>query len=67
MRGAADETESHFGPIDIWINNAMTTVFAPFLEVTPKEYKRDGGYLSWCGMLGNLPLCNSFHSSWLGE
>jgi len=40
MQEAADETESHFGPIDIWINNAMTTVFAPFLEVTPEEYKR---------------------------
>ena len=40
MREAADETENHFGPIDIWINNAMTTVFAPFLEVTPEEYRR---------------------------
>ncbi|MBV8055115.1 MAG: SDR family oxidoreductase [Deltaproteobacteria bacterium] len=40
VRGAADEMESHYGPIDIWINNAMTTVFAPFLEVTPEEYKR---------------------------
>lgn len=37
---AADQTEDRFGPIDIWINNAMTTVFAPFLEVTPEEYKR---------------------------
>jgi short-subunit dehydrogenase len=37
---AATQVEDRFGPIDIWINNAMTTVFAPFLEVTPEEYKR---------------------------
>ena len=37
---AASQVEDRFGPIDIWINNAMTTVFAPFLEVTPEEYKR---------------------------
>lgn len=29
-----------FGPIDVWVNNAMTTVFAPLLEVTPEEFKR---------------------------
>jgi NAD(P)-dependent dehydrogenase (short-subunit alcohol dehydrogenase family) len=32
--------EEHFGPIDIWINNAMTSVFAPFLEVEPAEFRR---------------------------
>ena len=29
-----------FGPIDVWVNDAMATVFAPFLEVTPEEFKR---------------------------
>ena len=33
---AAERTEQEFGPIDIWVNNAMTTVFAPFLEITPR-------------------------------
>lgn len=37
---AADEVEKKLGPIDIWINNAMTTVFAPFWEITPEEFKR---------------------------
>ncbi len=37
---AAAEIERAFGPIDIWINNAMTTVFAPFPEITPAEFKR---------------------------
>ena len=37
---AAALVEMEYGPIDIWVNNAMTTVFAPFVEVTPEEYKR---------------------------
>ncbi|MBV8846876.1 MAG: SDR family NAD(P)-dependent oxidoreductase, partial [Bryobacterales bacterium] len=37
---AATQVERELGPIDIWINNAMTTVFAPFTEITPEEYKR---------------------------
>jgi short-subunit dehydrogenase len=40
VQRAADQAEARFGPIGIWINNAMTTVFAPFLEVTPEEYRR---------------------------
>src|SRR5919201_3679730 len=37
---AAARTEETFGPIDIWINNAMTTVFALFHELSPEEFKR---------------------------
>ena len=37
---AAGRVENELGPIDIWVNNAMTTVFAPFTEVTPAEFKR---------------------------
>jgi NAD(P)-dependent dehydrogenase (short-subunit alcohol dehydrogenase family) len=37
---AADEVERSLGPIDVWVNNAMATVFAPFAEITPAEYKR---------------------------
>lgn len=37
---AADLVEQAFGPIDVWINGAMATVFGPFLEVTPEEYRR---------------------------
>jgi short-subunit dehydrogenase len=32
--------EQTFGPIDVWINNAMTTVFAPVSETKPEEYRR---------------------------
>lgn len=37
---AAEAIEQKFGPIDIWINNAMTTVFAPLREITAEEFKR---------------------------
>lgn len=37
---AAGEIEDALGPIDIWVNNAMTTVFSPFVEITPDEFKR---------------------------
>ena len=40
VESAASQVESHFGPIDIWINNAMATIFAPFDEITPEEFKR---------------------------
>ena len=37
---AADAAEKHFGPIDVWVNNAMVTVFSPVKEMKPEEYKR---------------------------
>jgi short-subunit dehydrogenase len=36
----ADEVESQFGPIDIWINNAMVSVFSPVKEMLADEYRR---------------------------
>ncbi|HEY9857513.1 MAG TPA: SDR family oxidoreductase [Stenomitos sp.] len=37
---AAQQVESTFGPIDIWVNNAMTSVFSPISEMTAAEFKR---------------------------
>jgi short-subunit dehydrogenase/uncharacterized membrane protein len=37
---AAAKVEQVFGPIDIWVNNAMATVFAPVRELAPQEIKR---------------------------
>jgi short-subunit dehydrogenase len=37
---SANELESTFGPIDIWINNAMVTLFAPFREIDANEFRR---------------------------
>ena len=40
VKSAAAAVEEAFGPIDIWINNAMATIFAPFKEVEPEEFRR---------------------------
>ena len=37
---AAAETEEKLGPIDVWVNNAMNSVFSPVKEMTAEEYKR---------------------------
>jgi len=37
---AAAEVERAFGPIDIWVNNAMLSVFSPIMEMTPDDYRR---------------------------
>src|SRR5438132_14137726 len=40
VEAAAGLVEEEFGPIDIWINNAMVSVFSPVKEMTADEYKR---------------------------
>ena len=37
---AAETVEREFGPIDIWINNAMVSVFSPVKKMAAEEYKR---------------------------
>jgi NAD(P)-dependent dehydrogenase (short-subunit alcohol dehydrogenase family) len=37
---AADEAEAAFGPIDVWVNVAFTSVFAPFTQISAEEFKR---------------------------
>src|SRR5689334_10672484 len=32
--------EAQYGPIDVWINNAMVTVFGPLWTLTPEEFRR---------------------------
>jgi len=38
--GAAAAVESELGPIDVWVNNAMTAVLAPVQETTADEFRR---------------------------
>jgi NAD(P)-dependent dehydrogenase (short-subunit alcohol dehydrogenase family) len=40
VEAAAAAIEQRFGAIDIWINNAMTSVFSPIKLMTPEEFKR---------------------------
>lgn len=37
---AAMRVVEALGPIDVWVNNAMTSVFAPFTEIEPEEFRR---------------------------
>ena len=40
IEAAAGQVEQAFGPITIWVNNAMATVFSPFKAITPSEFQR---------------------------
>jgi NAD(P)-dependent dehydrogenase (short-subunit alcohol dehydrogenase family) len=40
VEAAADRVERELGPIDVWVNDAMVTVFAPFKDITPQEFRR---------------------------
>jgi short-subunit dehydrogenase len=40
VEAAADAVEAHFGQIDVWVNDAMSTVFARFADTDPDEFKR---------------------------
>ncbi len=40
VEAAAERVEERFGPIDIWVNNAMTSVFSPIKQMTAEEFKR---------------------------
>jgi NAD(P)-dependent dehydrogenase (short-subunit alcohol dehydrogenase family) len=37
---AAARFERELGPIDVWVNNAMTSVFAPVADTSPEEFAR---------------------------
>src|SRR5437870_962950 len=40
VESAAEQVEKTLGPIDIWVNNAMVSVFSPVAEMTPDEFRR---------------------------
>jgi NAD(P)-dependent dehydrogenase (short-subunit alcohol dehydrogenase family) len=40
VEAAAAQVEEKFGPIDVWVNNAMASVFSPVKEMQAEEYKR---------------------------
>ena len=40
VEAAADEVESRLGEITVWVNDAMTSVFSPFLDTEPADFER---------------------------
>ena len=53
VESAAAQIEAEFGHIDIWINNAMTSVFSPIKEMTAAEF------------LVQLPALNTPQFGWV--
>ncbi len=37
---AAQRAEAELGPVDVWVNVAFASVFAPFTKITPAEFRR---------------------------
>ncbi|HXG67375.1 MAG TPA: SDR family oxidoreductase [Blastocatellia bacterium] len=40
VEDAAEKVEQELGPIDVWVNNAMVSVFSPVKKMTAAEFKR---------------------------
>jgi NAD(P)-dependent dehydrogenase (short-subunit alcohol dehydrogenase family) len=40
VEAAAEKIESELGPIDIWINDGFSSIFAPFQQIEPAEFRR---------------------------
>ncbi len=40
VEAAVERMEREAGPIDVWVNDAFTSVFAPFDQITPEEFRR---------------------------
>jgi NAD(P)-dependent dehydrogenase (short-subunit alcohol dehydrogenase family) len=40
VEAAAERVERALGPIDVWVNNAMASVFSPIVEMKPEEFRR---------------------------
>lgn len=40
VEAAAGKVEAQWGPIDVWVNNAMATVFAPVLDISGDDLRR---------------------------
>ncbi|HYD80303.1 MAG TPA: SDR family oxidoreductase [Paucimonas sp.] len=40
VEAAAERAEREFGPIDVWVNNAMATIFCPLDRISPADFER---------------------------
>ena len=49
VENAASTIEDTLGPIEVWVNNAMVSVFAPLTEIEPADFRRvtDVTYLGY--------------------
>jgi NADP-dependent 3-hydroxy acid dehydrogenase YdfG len=40
VKAAAERADAELGTIDVWVNDAMASIFAPVREIAPEEFKR---------------------------
>jgi short-subunit dehydrogenase len=40
VEAAASAVEETLGPIDVWVNDAMVTIYGEFADIEPEEFKR---------------------------
>jgi NAD(P)-dependent dehydrogenase (short-subunit alcohol dehydrogenase family) len=40
VEAAAERVEREWGPIDVWINDAMATIFCEFIDIPPEDFRR---------------------------
>jgi NAD(P)-dependent dehydrogenase (short-subunit alcohol dehydrogenase family) len=40
VEAAAEQVEREWGEIDVWVNNAMSTIFCDFMHIIPKDFRR---------------------------
>ena len=53
VEAAADRIEQELGPIDVWVNVAFSTVFAPVAELTAEEVER-GTRVTYLGQVHGM-------------
>jgi short-subunit dehydrogenase len=53
VEAAADRAEAELGPIDVWVNVAMATVFAPVSKLTAREVER-GTQVTYLGQVHGM-------------
>ena len=53
VEAAAERVERELGPIDVWVNVAMATVFAPVAKLAPEEVAR-GTAVTYLGQVHGM-------------
>ncbi|MGE5523820.1 MAG: SDR family oxidoreductase [Rhodospirillaceae bacterium] len=62
VEAAAEHIEQEWGRIDVWINNAMATIFCEFLRIAPADFKRATEVTYLGAVYGTLAALKRMHS-----
>jgi NAD(P)-dependent dehydrogenase (short-subunit alcohol dehydrogenase family) len=62
VEAAAGRVETELGPIDVWVNNAMVSVFSPAIDMQPAEYRRVAEVTYLGGVYGTLAALRRMRS-----